>query len=122
LTLDQNYDRSESQSGHGLRDSTQLYYVSTCATKKANEIETDIDTRSIAYFAYEYTDSGKHLRDGVQIEYRPKPLSRLKQDLPKANVAPPNTLFTAEHDGYAPTFELAIVIHKIVKQGKKQRQ
>jgi hypothetical protein len=91
---------------------------------------------SIADFACEYSGSGKHLSDGVQLEYRPKPssrlkvaISRLKQDLAKANVAPPDTLFTTDscserlrqRDGYAPTFELGITIY-LVKQGKKPRK
>jgi CheY-like chemotaxis protein len=104
------------------------YKFTPRTTKETSDIDADIDTRSIADFAYEYSDSGKHLSDGVQIEYRPKPssrlkvaISRLKQDLAKANVAPPDTLFTADRDGYTPTFELGITIY-IVKQGKKHRK
>jgi hypothetical protein len=112
------------------------YKFTPRTTKETYDIDSDIDTRSrsvrraesIADFAYEYSDSGKHLSDGVQLEYRPKPssrlkvaISRLKQDLAKANVAPPDTLFTTDRDGYAPTFELGITIY-LVNQGKKHRK
>jgi CheY-like chemotaxis protein len=104
------------------------YKFTPRTTKETADIDADIDTRSVTDFAYEYSDSGKHLSDGVQLEYRPKPssrlkvaISRLKQDLAKANVAPPDTLFTTDRDGYAPTFELGITIY-LVKQGKKHRK
>jgi hypothetical protein len=104
------------------------YKFTPRTTKETADIDADIDTRSIADFAYEYSDSGKRLSDGVQIEYRPKPssrlkvaISRLKQDLAKANVAPPNTLFTTDRDGYTPTFELGMTIY-LVNQGKKHRK
>jgi hypothetical protein len=55
------------------------YKFTPRTTKETSDIDADIDTRSrsvrcaesIADFAYEYSDSGKHLSDGVQIEYRP---------------------------------------------------
>jgi hypothetical protein len=104
------------------------YKFTPRTTKETSDIDADIDTRSIADFAYEYSDSGKHLSDGIQLEYRPKPssrlkvaISRLKQDLAKANVAPPDTLFTTDRDGYTPTFELGIVIY-LLKEAKTRRK
>lgn len=103
-------------------------YQYTPRTTGTDDIDTDLDLdpRSIQDFAYEYSDGGKHLRNGIQTELRPKAsprlktaIHRLKQDLAKANVAPPNTLFNVEADGYVPTFELGIVIYAIKPPRKK---
>ena len=101
-------------------------YQYTPRITRTHDIDPDIDARSIQDFAYAYSDGAKRLSDGVQINPRPKAPSRLKtaihrlkQDLAKANVAPPNTLFSAEQDGYVPTFELGITIYAVKTPSKR---
>jgi hypothetical protein len=90
-------------------------------------IDADLDTQPIQDFAYEYDGDRQRLSSGVQIEHAPKESSRLKtaihrlkQDLAKANVAAPNTLFRTEQGGYVPNFDLGIIIYAI--KPKRTRQ
>jgi hypothetical protein len=91
-----------------------------------HQIDSDLDERSIADFAYDYSDGRKSQSPGVQIENRPiesrlkTAMHRLKQDLAKANVAAPEAQFTFTQQGYQPTFELGIFCY-VHKPGKKQR-
>ncbi len=94
-----------------------------------HDIDSTQDSQAIADYTYEYRNGRKTHRDGVQIETRPTEsrlktaIHRLKQDLVKANVAPLNTLFNFNGDGYVPNFELGIVVYTIKpKRNRSSKQ
>lgn len=82
-------------------------------------VDPDIDPAAVKDFAFEYKRGKKCLSFGVQLEKSPKvsrlktAITRLKDQLVKANLASRESLFNAEQGGYRPTFELGIVLYEV---------
>lgn len=81
-------------------------------------VDPDVDWAAVEDFAFEYQKGKKSLSSGVQLEKLPKvsrlktAITRLKDQLVRANFAPRESLFNAEQGGYRPTFELGIVLYQ----------
>jgi hypothetical protein len=115
--------RSELQQNAIVREAD--YQYNPRSKDRPYDIDSTQDSQTIVDFAYEYSDGRKHRRDGVQIETRQTEsrlktaIHRLKQNLAKANVAPLDTLFNFNGEGYIPNFELGIVVYSVKPKRKR---
>jgi CheY-like chemotaxis protein len=122
----------QSMLGQAISIANEDYAYKPRRSSHGSVVDEAVDQIERQAFAYDYSDQGRQVRHGVQIErVKSTPTSRLKvaisrlsKHLQKLNVCPSRQAFIHEQGCYTPSFELGIVLYAVnlTKSTKRTNQ